>query len=110
MLQEGLSPARPLTYREMRFHQFASVEYNNMPYMTPQDFLESVTEEYPRRKFYFFFGLYFIKVLENFIIHGFIQFQYTCTLVTTLLYLHARQNSVIPKITEVGHLGQHRIF
>nr|XP_034302751.1 calcium uptake protein 3, mitochondrial isoform X3 [Crassostrea gigas] len=36
------------TYREMRFLQFASVEYKGVIYMTPQDFLESVTEEMPR--------------------------------------------------------------
>ncbi|XP_069131039.1 calcium uptake protein 3, mitochondrial-like isoform X4 [Argopecten irradians] len=38
----------PHTYREVRFRQFASVEYKGMTYMTPQDFLESVTEEMPR--------------------------------------------------------------
>lgn len=38
------------TYREMRFLQFASVEYKGVIYMTPQDFLESVTEEMPRRR------------------------------------------------------------
>jgi len=43
-------PTRPHTYREVRFIQFASVEYKGMSYMTPQDFLESVTEEMPRRK------------------------------------------------------------
>ncbi|XP_061164748.1 calcium uptake protein 3, mitochondrial-like isoform X3 [Saccostrea echinata] len=32
----------------MRFMQFASVEYKGITYMTPQDFLESVTEEMPR--------------------------------------------------------------
>ena len=39
---------RPLTYREMRFLQFASIQYHGQIYMTPQDFLESVTEEVPR--------------------------------------------------------------
>lgn len=34
----------------MRFLQFASVEYKGVIYMTPQDFLESVTEEMPRRR------------------------------------------------------------
>ncbi|KAK3100762.1 hypothetical protein FSP39_024963 [Pinctada imbricata] len=47
-VQERMQPARPLTYREMRFQQFASVDYKGMSYMTPQDFLESVTEELPR--------------------------------------------------------------
>ncbi|XP_059152277.1 calcium uptake protein 3, mitochondrial-like isoform X5 [Physella acuta] len=36
------------SYREMRFRQFASVEYEGNIYMTPQDFLESLTEESPR--------------------------------------------------------------
>ncbi|XP_048772292.1 calcium uptake protein 2, mitochondrial-like isoform X4 [Ostrea edulis] len=36
------------TYREMRFLHFASVEYKGVIYMTPQDFLESVTEDMPR--------------------------------------------------------------
>ena len=43
---------RPLvSYREQRFLTFASVELDGNVYMTPQDFLESVTEEHPRRKF-----------------------------------------------------------
>lgn len=41
----------PPTYREMRFQQFASVEYEGVVYMTPQDFLESVTEDAPRRMY-----------------------------------------------------------
>lgn len=49
--ETGQKPTpRSLTYREMRFLQFASVQYNGQIYMTPQDFLESVTEEVPRRK------------------------------------------------------------
>ena len=36
--------------RELRFLSFASVEYEGHVYMTPQDFLESVMEEAPRRK------------------------------------------------------------
>lgn len=39
---------KKLTYRETRFNQFASVEYDGNIYMTPQDFLESVTLETPR--------------------------------------------------------------
>ncbi|XP_071124666.1 calcium uptake protein 3, mitochondrial-like isoform X8 [Mytilus edulis] len=47
--EAGQKPTpRSLTYREMRFLQFASVQYNGQIYMTPQDFLESVTEEVPR--------------------------------------------------------------
>ncbi len=38
------------TQRELRFLSFASVEYEGNVYMTPQDFLESVMEEAPRRK------------------------------------------------------------
>jgi len=38
--------------RQKLFFQFASVEYNGMPYMTPQDFLESVTEDHPRRNIF----------------------------------------------------------
>ncbi|XP_017864063.1 PREDICTED: calcium uptake protein 3, mitochondrial isoform X5 [Drosophila arizonae] len=37
-----------LTARERRFIKFASVEYENQLYMTPQDFLESVVEQEPR--------------------------------------------------------------
>ncbi|KAG8178553.1 hypothetical protein JTE90_023246 [Oedothorax gibbosus] len=37
-----------LTQREKRFIKFASVEYDGQLYMTPQDFLDSVTETDPR--------------------------------------------------------------
>lgn len=40
-----------LTQRERRFIKFASVEYDGQLYMTPQDFLDSVTETDPRRKY-----------------------------------------------------------
>ena len=40
-----------ITPRQRLFFQFASVEYEGIPYMTPQDFLESVTEDHPRRNF-----------------------------------------------------------
>ncbi|KAK3586350.1 hypothetical protein CHS0354_027317 [Potamilus streckersoni] len=46
--EERQNEDRKLTYREQRFQQFASVEYQGIIYMTPQDFLESVTEETPR--------------------------------------------------------------
>ncbi|CAH1777497.1 unnamed protein product, partial [Owenia fusiformis] len=40
---------RPLlSHRERRFLAFASLDYKGNVYMTPQDFLESVTEEAPR--------------------------------------------------------------
>ncbi|PAA47923.1 hypothetical protein BOX15_Mlig018762g2 [Macrostomum lignano] len=46
-------PAKPWqatgrNYRERRFLDFASVEFDGVPYMTPQDFLESVTQDRPR--------------------------------------------------------------
>jgi len=34
--------------RAARFREFASVESEGTPYMTPQDFLESVTDDFPR--------------------------------------------------------------
>ncbi|BFF89140.1 calcium uptake protein 3 mitochondrial [Drosophila madeirensis] len=37
-----------LTARERRFIKFASVEFDDQLYMTPQDFLESVVEQEPR--------------------------------------------------------------
>ncbi|CAF0705947.1 unnamed protein product [Brachionus calyciflorus] len=37
-----------ITPRQKLFFQFASIEYDGIPYMTPQDFLESVTEDHPR--------------------------------------------------------------
>jgi len=37
-----------ITSRQKLFFQFASVEYEGLPYMTPQDFLDSVTEDHPR--------------------------------------------------------------
>ncbi|XP_064636154.1 calcium uptake protein 3, mitochondrial-like isoform X12 [Lineus longissimus] len=39
-----------VTIRESRFLAFASVEAEGNAYMTPQDFLESVTEEMPRAR------------------------------------------------------------
>jgi len=39
-----------LTARERRFIKFASVEFDDQLYMTPQDFLDSVVEQEPRRK------------------------------------------------------------
>ncbi|XP_070198487.1 calcium uptake protein 3, mitochondrial-like isoform X5 [Littorina saxatilis] len=45
--EAGVS-TKKVTYREARFRQFASVEYDGVIYMSPQDFLESITEESPR--------------------------------------------------------------
>lgn len=54
-LQEEDTKAVKLTSRERRFIRFASVEYDGQLYMTPQDFLESVVEAEPRRKFVRFY-------------------------------------------------------
>lgn len=40
--------SKKLSIREKRFLQFSSVEYLGQVYMTPQDFLESVTEAEPK--------------------------------------------------------------
>ena len=48
-LEKGKEKLLVITPRQKLFFQFASVEYEGMPYMTPQDFLESVTEDHPRR-------------------------------------------------------------
>ena len=46
------APKNPIqNARELRFLNFASVEYEGSIYMTPQDFLESVTKDNPRRKY-----------------------------------------------------------
>ena len=50
LLQEEAVSVKKVTYREDRFGKFASVAYEGTFYMTPQDFLESITEESPRRK------------------------------------------------------------
>lgn len=48
---DELAKSVKLTSRERRFIKFASVEYGGQLYMTPQDFLESVVEQEPRREF-----------------------------------------------------------
>lgn len=48
--EKGKEKLLVITPRQKLFFQFASVEYEGMPYMTPQDFLESVTEDHPRRR------------------------------------------------------------
>jgi len=37
--------------REMTFLSFASVEYDGNVYMTPDDFLQSIVDDQPRREF-----------------------------------------------------------
>jgi hypothetical protein len=39
-----------LTSRELRFLTFASIEYEGQIFMTPRDFLDSVTQMQPMRK------------------------------------------------------------
>ncbi|KAH9499466.1 Calcium uptake protein 3, mitochondrial [Bulinus truncatus] len=48
--EESNAKCESTSYREMRFRHFASVEYDGNIYMTPQDFLESLTEESPRAR------------------------------------------------------------
>jgi hypothetical protein len=50
------------TARELRFLSFASLEYDGNIYMTPQDFLESVTDEAPRGEFLLFLSLRIVKL------------------------------------------------
>ncbi|XP_060558444.1 calcium uptake protein 3, mitochondrial-like isoform X2 [Ruditapes philippinarum] len=47
-VEKAEKTSNPKTHREVRFEQFASVQCEGVIYMTPQDFLESVTEEVPR--------------------------------------------------------------
>ncbi|CAL1533519.1 unnamed protein product [Lymnaea stagnalis] len=47
---DAKSKTEDFSYREMRFRHFASVEFDGNIYMTPQDFLESLTEESPRAR------------------------------------------------------------
>jgi Ca2+-binding EF-hand superfamily protein len=42
--------APKMTHRERRFLVFASVEYNGDIFMTPRDFLDSVTQDQPRNR------------------------------------------------------------
>ncbi|XP_036367579.1 calcium uptake protein 3, mitochondrial isoform X4 [Octopus sinensis] len=48
--EQNVTTQRPLSFREQRFRDFASVEYEGHLYMTPQDFLESVLEDTPRTR------------------------------------------------------------
>lgn len=53
---DAVERAVKLTARERRFIKFASAEFDGQLYMTPQDFLDSVVEQEPRRNncIYFF--------------------------------------------------------
>lgn len=45
-----IRPDRKLSKRELRFLDFASVEYDDIIYMTPNDFLDSLVLDMPRGK------------------------------------------------------------
>lgn len=45
---EGDKPEHVISRREQRFHDFASYEYNGQIVMSPQDFIESITENHPK--------------------------------------------------------------
>uniref|UniRef100_A0A914VXI1 EF-hand domain-containing protein n=1 Tax=Plectus sambesii TaxID=2011161 RepID=A0A914VXI1_9BILA len=45
-----LSSVKKLSSREQRFLRFASVEYNGQIFMTPRDFIDSLTQEQPRSR------------------------------------------------------------
>lgn len=47
---EAPTSSAPTSPRAARFREFSSVEYEGIPYMTPQDFLESVTDDDPRAR------------------------------------------------------------
>ena len=49
-VKEDTSEIRISSRREKRFNSFASCEYNGQVLMTPQDFLESLTENQPKCK------------------------------------------------------------
>ena len=46
--KDGEDIGRKVSLRERRYKDFASVVYHREPYMTPRDFLESVTKDTPR--------------------------------------------------------------
>ncbi len=51
-VQEGdnKTPAK-VSVRERRYKDYSSIRFKGEPYMTPRDFLESVTLDEPRRKY-----------------------------------------------------------
>ncbi|VDN37030.1 unnamed protein product [Gongylonema pulchrum] len=46
--RQDIAPDREFTKREQRFLDFASVEYDDVIYMTPNDFLDSLVLDMPR--------------------------------------------------------------
>lgn len=53
--QDEADKSIKLSSRERRFIKFASVQFDGQLYMTPQDFLDSVVEQEPRRKYKAFY-------------------------------------------------------
>ena len=52
--EEHVLKGLKLNHRERRFMKFSSVEHQGQLYMTPQDFIESVTDSEPRRMYTIF--------------------------------------------------------
>lgn len=50
--KEAETPVPPVSSKRLRFYQFASMFYEQEPYMTPRDFLYSVLLEKMDRKLY----------------------------------------------------------
>lgn len=51
-LLQNVFEKQKISVRERRYRAFASLEYDGEIYMSPQDFLESVTQDVPRRKYH----------------------------------------------------------
>lgn len=85
------------TSREQRFRMFASLEFEGQLFMTPYDFIQSVTNEEPRRKFscalrcgcYYVCSLnatcslYLIYIISLYM--GSVKLPYICTISTGVL-------------------------
>ena len=48
--EDGQKEEQAMSRREQRFNEFASFEYYGQIVMSPQDFIESITENKPKRK------------------------------------------------------------
>ncbi|WKY00159.1 hypothetical protein Q1695_014765 [Nippostrongylus brasiliensis] len=51
-IQHQVQTDHKLTKRELRFLQFASIEYDDVIYMSPMDFIDSLTLDAPRERVY----------------------------------------------------------